>query len=412
MKRGLIIFLLIITTWIYAEYSIEECVESAQNNSYDVQISRLNLANSKDAVKLSAWDFLPSFTFRSNLGRMNGNFAYNENIIQTSGSYDIFDSRYFGYKLAKKNLLQSKLNLKEVKDEMEITVYEYYAQLLLLKEKIALSEETLVIYQNNKKLNSELLKAGASNPLDMLTIDYEIEKLQTSLNEFHSNYEYYLGRLNYLTNLQINIDDELTPLPDSASEDSSFQAFDYKLNTSWKIQEEQLLKAKILSKYNFLNSFPTISFQYYYNYSKGENLTDNVNYIHEDWNNEWAMFLNLTLSLDNLTNFLFEHPSSKRNYEIEELNTQSLSDMLTIEVKDTETRIAVLKAQLESTRSMLSITESRANLAQEQYLSGLISFSDLNDYRLDWLDATIKVNELKLALIIQHKKLEKYLGQS
>lgn len=412
MKPGLIIFLLIITTWIYAEYSIEECVESAQNNSYDVQISRLNLANAKDAVKLSAWDFLPSFSFRSNLGRMNGDFTYSENIIQTSGSYDIFDSRYFGYKLAKNNLLQSQLNLKEVKDEMEITVYEYYAQLLLLKEKIVLSEETLIIYKNNKKLNSELLKSGASNSLDMLTIDYEIEKLQTSLNEFHSSYEYYLNRLNHLTNLQINIDDELTPLPDYFSENSSFQEFDYKLNTSWKIQEEEMLKAKILSKYNFLNSFPTLSFQYYYNYSKGENLTDNVNYIHEDWNNEWAMFLNLTLSLDNLKSLLFEHPRSKRDYQIEELNTRNMSDMLKIEIKDKEKQIAVLKAQLESTRAMLNITESRANLAQEQYRSGLISFSELNDYRLDWLDATIKVNELKLSLIIQNKKLEKYLGQS
>jgi outer membrane protein TolC len=412
MKRGLIIFLLIITTWIYAEYSIEECVESAQNNSYDVQISRLALANSKDAVSLSAWNFLPSFSFRSNLGRMNGDFTYSENIIQTSGSYDIFDSRYFGYKLAKKDLLQSKLNLKEVKNEMEITVYEYYAQLLLLKEKIVLSEETLIIYKNNKKLNSELLKSGASNSLDMLTIDYEIEKLQTSLNEFHSSYEYYLNRLNHLTNLQINIDDELTPLPDYFSENSSFQEFDYKLNTSWKIQEEEMLKAKILSKYNFLNSFPTLSFQYYYNYSKGENLTDNVNYIHEDWNNEWAMFLNLTLSLDNLKSLLFEHPRSKRDYQIEELNTLNMSDMLKIEIKDKEKQIAVLKAQLESTRAMLNITESRANLAQEQYRSGLISFSDLNEYRLDWLDATIKANELNLSLIIENKKLEKYLGQS
>jgi len=412
MKRGLILLFLLITTCIYAEYTIDECIESAQNNSYDVQISLLKLANSQDALTLSAWSFMPSFSFRSNLGRMNGDFTYSENIIQTSGSYDIFDIRYFSYKIAKKNLTQSNLNLKEVKDEIEIKVYEYYAQLLLLKEKIALSEETLVIYANNKKLNSELLKSGASNSLDMLTIDYEIEKLQTSLNEFHSSYEYYLNRLNHLTNLQINIDDELTPLPDYASEDSSLQSFDYKLNTSWKIQEEEMLKAKIISKYNFLNSFPTLSFQYYYNYSKGENLTDNVNYIHEDWNNEWAMFLNLTLSSDNLKSLLFEHPRSKRDYQIEELNTRNMSDMLKIEIKDKEKQIAVLKAKLLSTRTLLNITESRSSLAQEQYESGLINFSDLNEYRLDWLDATIKANELNLSLIIENKKLEKLLGNN
>lgn len=407
----LFLFLLSVT-FISAEFTIEQCVESALSHSYEVQISRLSYANSKDAMKVTAWNFLPNLSFRSSIGRLNGEFTYTENIVQVSGSYDLFDSRYFGYQLANSNLLQSKLNLQEVKNNVEIKVYEYYAQLLLIKEKLAVIEETLEVYRQAKSLNAELLKIGSVNRLDILSLEYEIQRLETSLTELRASYKFYLNRLNHLTNLQLTTSDTISPLPTYKEAQNSSKEPDYSKNISWQMQEQEVVKAQIMNRYNLFKSFPNLSFQYYYDYSKGSNLTEGVQYVHEDWNNEWAIYLSLSLSLNNLKSFLFERPTAKRNKQIEELNFQNMSSFLKLDIRDKENRIAVLQAELQSANTILSIAESRSNLAFEQYSKGLINFTELNNYRIDWLEATIKLYELDLSLLVEQKKLQKLLGNS
>ena len=106
MKYKLIFILLVSFKILFAEVSLNDCIESAVKNSLDLKIANLEVKNKLDEKKKNLFDFSPNISLLSKTSTSNNQTKLLSNGLDFSTQINLFDARFNNLKSSKYSLQQ------------------------------------------------------------------------------------------------------------------------------------------------------------------------------------------------------------------------------------------------------------------------------------------------------------------
>ncbi len=408
MLKYLITVILLILSAGYCpadEYSLDQLVNIALENTYDSQTAKYDLKNAQGSLRSSYYDLLPSASidlYRSRYFDLEPDEWSNSAIVSLSKSLSINDPSYFNIiastcdrKNADLKLLNStkmvafNVFTKYLKVLENQTILDIQQKNLELQEKI--HQQTTILYENGKKSLLDLRQS------EIYLIDYSIavKDARISLSKFRNDL------FNYL-----NIDDlglQLA-LPDFST-DITPGAFSPNLILKQKFNSIKKQKFSLL--HHKLDFFPDISL----NYTLYQN-NDSGIYNPDDYYRS-ANYLSISASWDvfNLLSKKENYSYLKRSLKLQKLDLDIYRKNLISNIEVINQELQNLKSTSDMYQQKLSLAQQNLEMAQQQYQLGTIGLIDLDRNRLDLQNAQLSYNSRFYDLIRKQQELNLLLSR-
>ena len=296
MKRFFKLFLISlffsINFYAQKELTISEAIETTLENNLDIKISKNIEEISKNNSSILNNNYLPSIQIGSEINKITQNIEIetpngisgslndtktDNNSAMLSLNYDLIDAsgRKYNYRKSKELYSKTKLEVRDIIENTILQLYTIYFELSRLREQQNLIIKSLDV--SKKRLERKLLEFeyGQSNNLEVLNAEVDMnndsirllntmKKLvnaQTDLNLIMN----YQSPDNYLTNTNIKFLDD--------SEISKLYSNGIKNNTTFLIQEKEVVLSKINQKITRFSYLPTIGLIGSYGWN--ESINDN-----------------------------------------------------------------------------------------------------------------------------------------
>ena len=296
MKRFFKLFIisLFFSIHFYAqkELTISEAIKTTLENNLDIKISKNIEEISKNNTSILNNNYLPSIQIGSEINKITQNIEIetpngisgslndtktDNNSTMLSLNYDLIDAsgRKYNYRKSKELYSKTKLEVRDIIENTILQLYTIYFELSRLREQQNLIIKSLDI--SKKRLERKLLEFeyGQSNNLEVLNAEVDMnndsirllntmKKLvnaQSDLNLIMN----YQSTDNYLTNTNIRFLDD--------SEISKLYSNGIKNNTTFLIQEKEVILSKINQKITRFSYLPTLGLTGSYGWN--ESINDN-----------------------------------------------------------------------------------------------------------------------------------------
>lgn len=176
--KQLLLFLLLYPLLLLSQdddrWSLERCVQYAQQNSLQVRQAQVNIQQSKLNEKQAEWSRSPNlsanFSHSLNLGRSIDFTTYefvNEAIQASSAGMSLNVPIYNGNRI-NNSIKQSRLDVRasekdveDVKNNLGLSVAQAYLQVLFAEEALAISKEQMRVSGEQLEQTNRLIKAGS-----------------------------------------------------------------------------------------------------------------------------------------------------------------------------------------------------------------------------------------------------------
>ncbi|TYA74572.1 TolC family protein [Seonamhaeicola marinus] len=187
MRTLLFVALLVITgTQTFAQqkkWTLQECVNYAQENNISIKQSELNVQQGEINKKDAVGNFLPSFNAS---GSHSWNIGLNQNI--TTGLLENLTTQFTSFRLtsnvtiynglrninqlhrANLAVLANQYQLSDMKDDISLMVANSFLQILFNKEQLKIQKAQYEVTNKNLKRTEELVEAGVLPKGDALEI--------------------------------------------------------------------------------------------------------------------------------------------------------------------------------------------------------------------------------------------------
>lgn len=390
-KKILLLFCYLSANCLVSALNLNDCLDSALQNNYEIQSQHTNFLNSKDDKSSALADFLPNLSMYSHLTRDNNSINYFEKGVNLTGEYALFDYRYYLYKANKFDFLRENINSDDTKKAIIETVANLYYNIIEEKEKISMYEQLVEDYQLIDKVNSSLNDKGLIDDMTNLSTKISLQRNKINL-EKESNYlQKLLNDLSLKCGLKtINENDieNFTVKIDSVSLD-----YDYKKTNTNKIQQFYIKSSDNIKKANFSQILPTLSAGFNLQYKNQYDYINDITLQDDDWDNEWFLYINLSYSLNSLGHKLYDYKKAKRNYKNIKLYSDYLQNESVAKIESLINDIISLRKLLKLNSEELKLARNKATLALKRYQNGTISFVDVKGSQIEFSEA--KLSELE-----------------
>jgi outer membrane protein TolC len=176
---------------------VESAVSLALQNNLDLKASQIDFETKKRAKQNSWNEFLPSINVGAGLTRSEG-FTTSTATLSSYSPWDISGSisaslplsSAIAYSINNATLSYEaeKLSLEEAKKKLELDVKEKFYNLIVLKEKIGLSEQNIDTAQKRYEQAKINYENGIVSELTMLSAQVTLENLKPDLEELRVSY--------------------------------------------------------------------------------------------------------------------------------------------------------------------------------------------------------------------------------
>ena len=296
MKRFFKLFIISlffsINFYAQKELTISEAIETTLENNLDIKISKNIEEISKNNTSILNNNYLPSIQIGSEINKITQNIEIetpngisgslndtktDNNSAMLSLNYDLIDAsgRKYNYRKSKELYSKTKLEVRDIIENTILQLYTIYFELSRLREQQNLIIKSLGI--SKKRLERKLLEFeyGQSNNLEVLNAEVDMnndsirllntmKKLVNTQSDLNLIMNYQSAD-NYLTNTNISFLDD--------SEISKLYANGIKNNTTFLIQEKEVILSKINQKINRFSYLPSLGLIGSYGWN--ESINDN-----------------------------------------------------------------------------------------------------------------------------------------
>ena len=274
------------------ELTISEAIETTLENNLDIKISKNIEEISKNNTSILNNNYLPSIQIGSEINKITQNIEIetpngisgslndtktDNNSAMLSLNYDLIDAngRKYNYRKSKELYSKTKLEVRDIIENTILQLYTIYFELSRLREQQNLIIKSLDI--SKKRLERKLLEFeyGQSNNLEVLNAEVDMnndsirllntmKKLVNAQSDLNLIMNYQSAE-NYFTNTNISFLDD--------SEISKLYANGIKNNTTFLIQEKEVILSKINQKITRFSYLPTLGLIGSYGWN--ESINDN-----------------------------------------------------------------------------------------------------------------------------------------
>ena len=395
------------------ELTISEAIETTLENNLDIKISKNIEEISKNNTSILNNNYLPSIQIGSEINKITQNIEIetpngisgslndtktDNNSAILSLNYDLIDAsgRKYNYKKSKELYSKTKLEVRDIIENTILQLYTIYFELSRLREQQNLIIKSLDI--SKKRLERKLLEFeyGQSNNLEVLNAEVDMnndsirllntmKKLvnaQSDLNLIMN----YQSPDNYLTNTKISFLDD--------SEISNLYTNGIKNNTTFLIQEKEVILSKINQKITRFSYLPTLGLIGSYGWN--ESINDNpYAFYNKSVSDGFSAGINLRWDIFRGGKKIVANKNSKLNVENSEMIKESTILKLKNELKnayDTHlNNLYILTVQKKNVETNKDNFER--NL--EKYNIGSISSIEFRRAQLNLLNANLEYNSVK-----------------
>jgi len=408
MQKKIIIIIFIAAIALYCQaqqYSLEQFITIALQNSYDGQFADADLKDAFGRLRSSFYDLLPSASinlYKSNYLDNEPQEWSNSAMITLEKSLFLNDPTFFSIITDNYDRQNAELALDHTVKSIAYNVFDLYLNILQNQTVLDIQQKNLLLQQKIHQQTNILYENGKKSLLDLkqseiYLIDYDIAVKDAEIALINSR--------NTLFNF-LNIDDNGSELaiPEFSTESNSGE-FTQNLNISQKMNNIKKVKASLIhQKLNFLPDL-SLSYMLYQNNDDDYFTTDNYY--------RYANTLSLTASW-NIFNLLKKnetHAITRRSLNLLQLD-------LDIYCRQMQNNLQVLNQELEnleSTRDLyqqkLDLAQQNLDMAQQQYQLGTIDLIDLDKNRLDLQNAQLSYNTRYYSLIRKQQEINLLLSR-
>ena len=417
MKRFFKLFIISlffsINFYAQKELTISEAIETTLENNLDIKISKNIEEISKNNTSILNNNYLPYIQIGSEINKITQNIEIetpngisgslndtktDNNSAMLSLNYDLIDAsgRKYNYRKSKELYSKTKLEVRDIIENTILQLYTIYFELSRLREQQNLIIKSLGI--SKKRLERKLLEFeyGQSNNLEVLNAEVDMnndsirllntmKKLVNAQSDLNLIMNYQSAD-NYLTNTNISFLDD--------SEISKLYSNGIKNNTTFLIQEKEVILSKINQKINRFSYLPSLGLIGSYGWN--ESINDNpYAFYNKGISDGFSAGINLRWDIFRGGKKIVANKNSKINVANSEIIKENTILKLKNELKnayDTHfNNLYILKVQKKNVETNKDNFER--NL--EKYNIGSISSIEFRRAQLNLLNANLEYNSAK-----------------
>lgn len=398
--------------------SLEECLNLSQSHNAEIIFQNLNrqkIRNSEDQIKRSrAPEIFTSISNGLNGGRSIDPFSNSfvqrtvtYNSFSISGNFTIFN----GFML-KNQILQSKINseiseyqLAKIKKEVKIAVLLAYMNALIKQQQVSIHQENLNDVISQGEYIEEKIKEGilakynrteykaqlTANRYELIIIQNELKSSKNILKQLISldeDFELEIPRMTELLSLNEIQDLHYYPL--------------------FNILDNEIISAQYSLAVAKSAKLPKISISAGLGTSYSSAAKQDFSYFKQlGYNFNQYLGLGISIPIYNkaslqITSAKIDEKIAITKKKVQIIELRQIIDALSIEINS-------LRERVNSSVANVEFQQILYNGAKERYYEGLISYINLNTYRLNFEKAKIQNMQDELEVYFKQKIMNIYL---
>ena len=189
---------------IFTEPQLQTLIERGLAQNTNLRSAQLQIEQSEASLKAAKWAYIPSLAFapQGSLAGVDWGKATQTYTIPVSASWqiDIFGSLHNAKKRAQAQLENSQAYKQAVQSQLIAAIANYYYSLAMLKDQLAVSQETEKLWKENVETTRALMNAGQSNmaavsqtEANYYSICTQITDLKQQISDLENKFSALLG---------------------------------------------------------------------------------------------------------------------------------------------------------------------------------------------------------------------------
>ena len=415
------------------KWTLKDCIDHALQYNISVKQAENKLLINKQNIIAAKGQFLPSVSGslgqRMSIGsgfdpvsnqRINNqtinSFNYNVSVNQTI--FNGFKTLNL-YKQSVLNKVIDSLELARIRDDISLNVVNAYLNVLFNKENLEIAIAQYDLTEKQLKQVEYFVSAGVQPKANIFDTQATLSRDAQQVTIAQNNLDLALLSLSQLLQVEYNgfdISTENIVNPDSKLLYSSINPildFAFKNRSEIKLAEKNIESVELNTKILTSGYLPTINFSYGYGSVWSESKND---FIKQAFFRELDLLkghnFNLTVSLPIFSRFQNKTSIARTRVEVESsklnLNQAKLNLESNIQRAFTDTK-AAFKAFEAAKKVFIAQNISFSN-AQERYNNGTINTYELEQVRVQLINANVSLVNAKYDFVFKTKVLNFYMG--
>jgi len=399
MKRYFIISLMLLTGLLAArQYTLDDFIKAAINNSYSIRQKEILRQNADLNVGIAGWNLLPSADISSARTNQDGNYR-NKASLEIARSISLNEPSVFDLYQAKLDKDIAELDWQQTRKETIYSIYSAWIDIAQIQKEVAIRTENLKVLRKIKE-QAELQKSlGQRTTYDVKQADINVINAELSIFELQNQ----LAKLRADLFNKVKLNDEGGELVFDKSDAIKSPDFSQPSEEPLLLAQlrQDIRKSRLDKLQQKIGLFPALTFSArYVRHNKTVDLLDFGKYDDSytlSMGVSWSLWTPFTgaKSYSRINNTLF---LKQWQYE-ENLAAQKLDN------DNLKREWLYLNDILNLNRKKSAQAADNLLIAQERYNLGTLSLIELEQARINALEAELSVNKISFQL---QKKLQEW----
>jgi len=415
-------------------WTLDKCINYALDNNIQIKQSTLNTQYQLNMLKEKKNSRLPNLNGQAsqnlNFGRSLTylNTYENVNSAQTdfglSTQLTVFQGLQINNTIKKTefDLKASFEDLAKAKDDLSLNIASTFLEILFAKELVKVSEDQIIITNQQLKQSQEKVNAGSLASGALLEI--EAQAASEELNIVDANNQLQLAKLKLAQMLEIvftdKFDVEIPILPEIGAQSSVTNSQDVYLTAVKQRPEIRGAEYRFQSTEMQLKMaqgvfYPTLSFyaNYYNNYNnKYKDIKGTSISFGDQFSNNQRKGLGLQLNIPIFNRFLtkLQVDNAKIQTLTTQLDLEGTKKVLRQEIETAQTTAITSFNRFKSTEKAVTSMQEAFRYSEEKFNVGMVNAVDYNLAKTNLLKASSDLLRAKYEFIFRSKILDFYKG--
>tara|TARA_B110000305_G_scaffold78080_1_gene87813 strand:+ start:140 stop:1477 length:1338 start_codon:yes stop_codon:yes gene_type:complete len=419
-----------LSSFAQKKWTLKECVDHVIENNISVkQVENNLLINDQDIIAAKG-QFLPgaalNLSQNLNLGNVElfeGNFidrTFHSSNVGLNLSQTVFNG-FRNTNIYKQSLINreaSVLELSRIKDDVSLNVVNAFLNVLFNKENLQTAKIQLEFSRNQIKQVSALVEAGVQPQANIYDAEATFSSDEQRFTVAQNNYDLALLTLSQLLQVPykgFQVESLLIPTP---SEKLIYNDVETVLNfalsnrSEIKIAEKNQQVAALSTELSKSGYYPSVSLGYGFNTGANFSNLSTSNSFFQQINDNKGHGFNLNISIPLFSRF--QNKTAVAKSKIQEDNAKLNLDKTRLDLESNIQRAytdaqAALKTFIASNKS-LKARELSFNNARERYDIGALNAFELDQNRVQLVNAEANLINAKFDFVFKTKVLDFYMG--
>jgi len=399
MKRFIVIALLLVTCLLSAgTYTLDDLVKAGLDNAYSLRQKQILLKNADLSVKSAAWDLLPTADITASRTNKDEFYA-NRGSLEISKSISINDPAFFNYFQSKMDKTIALIDVQQARKELVYSIYSAWLGINQTQKEIAIRTENLSVLQRIKEQTVLQKQLGQRTTYDVSQNDINVINAQLAIAELKNTLAKQRADLFNQVKLPDN-GEEIESAPESTEFKLEFTKTQNEPFPILKIKEDMYKTQldKIQQKYKI---YPSLVFSGSYDqHSMNNDILDFGSY--ED---SYTLSVGLSWSLWSPWTKGNNYAQIKNSLMLKQWQYDEGIAALSLDQANLQREWNYLQESLNLNIKKAQQAKDNFLIATEKYNLGTMSLIELEQARVNSLDAELAVNTITYQM---QKKMQEW----